>query len=83
MFFHAELARILCRAVVAAAEQTGIRQVGLSGGVFQNALFLTMTREALETANLTVLTHSLLPTGDGGISLGQAMIADVQWGLTR
>ncbi len=79
-WFHAELARILTRSVIAAAERTGIRQVGLSGGVFQNALLLARSRAGLEEAGLTVLTHSILPCGDGGISLGQAMIADVQWG---
>jgi hydrogenase maturation protein HypF len=49
--------------------------VALSGGVFQNLLLLARTVTRLEAAGFTVLTHSRVPANDGGISLGQAVIA--------
>ena len=53
----------------------GLEMVALSGGVFQNALLTTLVRERLERAGFTVLTHSLVPPNDGGIALGQAVVA--------
>jgi hydrogenase maturation protein HypF len=47
----------------------------LSGGVFQNVIFLTGLKRALEDKGFEVFSHSLVPTNDGGISLGQAVIA--------
>jgi hydrogenase maturation protein HypF len=49
--------------------------VALTGGVFQNAILLELVTAALRTAGFRVLTHARLPTGDGGVSLGQAVIA--------
>jgi hydrogenase maturation protein HypF len=49
--------------------------VALSGGVFQNVLLLTRTVALLEAAGFRVLTHSRVPPNDGGISLGQAVVA--------
>jgi hydrogenase maturation protein HypF len=49
--------------------------VVLSGGVFQNSLLLTGLIKALEEKNFQVFTHSKVPANDGGISLGQAMVA--------
>jgi hydrogenase maturation protein HypF len=58
------------------AKSSGIKKVALSGGVFQNRLLLRLTVAALEEAGFEVLTHSTVPTNDGGVSLGQAVIAD-------
>jgi hydrogenase maturation protein HypF len=55
---------------------SGINKVALSGGVFQNRLLLRLTAAALEEAEFEVLTHSKVPTNDGGVSLGQAVIAE-------
>ena len=55
---------------------TGITQVVLSGGVFQNRLLLRKAVSLLETSGLTVFTHQQVPGNDGGISLGQAIIAN-------
>jgi len=55
--------------------QTSINKVVLSGGVFQNKYLLENTVRELEKQNFTVLRHQRLPTNDGGISFGQAVIA--------
>jgi hydrogenase maturation protein HypF len=81
--FHATLAALLSETVLAAARETGINTVGLSGGVFQNLRFFNQVLGRLESTGLNVLTHSILPAGDGCISLGQAVVADVQWSLGK
>jgi hydrogenase maturation protein HypF len=52
--------------------ETGINEVVLTGGVFQNALLTDRAVSLLEERGFTVLTHHLVPPNDGGISLGQA-----------
>jgi len=54
---------------------TGIDRVALSGGVFQNNRLLAGLTAALETSGFELLTHRLVPTNDGGLSLGQAVVA--------
>ena len=74
--FHNTMAEIvahLCRLV---ANESCLDRVVLSGGVFQNRLLLKRTVEALTSSGLTVITHSQVPCNDGGISLGQAVIAN-------
>lgn len=57
---------------------TGLSRVCLSGGVFQNLLLLARCAELLEGEGFEVFVHSLVPSNDGGISLGQAVIAMAQ-----
>jgi hydrogenase maturation protein HypF len=57
------------------SKETGLKQVALSGGVFQNRLLLKLTRKQLAKAGFQVFTHHLVPTNDGGIALGQAVVA--------
>lgn len=73
--FHSTLINIFAGIGVRLANRTGIRVAALSGGVFQNARLLSGLSKALKEKNITVLTHSLVPTNDGGLSLGQAGIA--------
>jgi hydrogenase maturation protein HypF len=54
----------------------GLSQVCLSGGTFQNKYLLERSVEALQRAGFEVLLHAQVPANDGGISLGQAMIAN-------
>lgn len=53
----------------------GIRRVALSGGVWQNQILLHRTIQGLQQAGFEVLTHRQVPTNDGGLALGQAMVA--------
>jgi len=55
--------------------ETGLDEVALSGGVFQNRLLTGLCEEALEERGFTVLTSALLPANDGGLSVGQAVVA--------
>jgi hydrogenase maturation protein HypF len=74
--FHRTVAQVVMQMCKRLASRTGINKVALSGGVFQNRLLLRLTVAALEGAGLSVLTHREVPTSDGGISLGQAVIAN-------
>lgn len=69
--FHAGLAE----GAVRVAQAVGLPRVALTGGCFQNRLLLSLVRHRLETAGFTVYSHSLVPPNDGGLSLGQAVIA--------
>jgi hydrogenase maturation protein HypF len=81
--FHKTIAEItaeMCRSI---SKDAGIKQVALSGGVFQNRLLLRLTLAALQKEGFDVLTHRLVPPNDGGISLGQAVMANFYEGETR
>jgi hydrogenase maturation protein HypF len=70
-WFHAGLAE----GVVRMAQTAGLPRVVLTGGCFQNRLLLSLVRRRLEEAGFTVYSHALVPPNDGGLSLGQAVIA--------
>lgn len=67
-----EMSLYLCQQI---ARRQGLKRVALSGGVFQNRLLLEKLRNILRNAGFEVFTHHLVPCNDGGISLGQAVIA--------
>ena len=71
-----ELAQRLC------AEYPDIQAVALSGGVFQNTLLFNGINQQLTDAGVRVLTHQHVPTNDGGIALGQAVIGAAQLATT-
>ncbi|MCW3840554.1 carbamoyltransferase HypF [Micromonospora yasonensis] len=73
--FHHGLADAVVRAAGAVRERTGLATVALSGGVFQNMLLLERVVSGLEQDGSRVLVHSRVPPNDGGISLGQAVVA--------
>ena len=56
-------------------DRHGLETVALSGGVFQNLTVLGRAVTRLEARGFRVLTHSRVPCNDGGISLGQAVVA--------
>jgi len=74
--FHNTVARMINEMCHLIAGETGITQVALSGGVFQNRLLLRKTVSLLESSGFQVFTHRQVPCNDGGISLGQAIIAN-------
>jgi hydrogenase maturation protein HypF len=73
--FHMTLIHLFARLCDVIRKEHSLNRVVLSGGVFQNSLLLTGLVEALEKNKFQVFTHRLVPTNDGGISLGQAMVA--------
>jgi hydrogenase maturation protein HypF len=73
--FHNGTSGVIARCCALLRERTGIGTVALSGGVFQNLLLLHSVVGLLESDGFTVLTHSRVPCNDGGISLGQAVVA--------
>ena len=70
--FPRALAELLLAACEEAEQETGIKKVALSGGVFQNRLLLELVDDGLAERGFEVLKHSLIPPNDGGIALGQA-----------
>ncbi|MEU4512734.1 carbamoyltransferase HypF [Nonomuraea wenchangensis] len=73
--FHHGVADAVARACAALRDATGLTAVALSGGVFQNVLLAERTVRRLRAAGFRVLTHRRVPPGDGGLSLGQAVVA--------
>jgi hydrogenase maturation protein HypF len=73
--FHEGFGDVLARAAKLIQAKTGIDKVCLSGGSFQNVFLLEYLRRKLEANGLNVFTHSEVPCGDGGLSLGQALVA--------
>ena len=59
------------------AQQSGVDQVALSGGTFQNRYLTERAAARLEGAGFRVFTHQRVPANDGGIALGQAVLAGV------
>ncbi len=75
--FHKGLAKIIVTMIQKLStrdEQRIIHTVALSGGVFQNKTLFEQVVTRLEQDNFTVLTHKQVPSNDGGIALGQAVI---------
>jgi hydrogenase maturation protein HypF len=63
-----ELATLLC-------ERTGLHRVCLSGGTFHNVYLSERLERRLSEAGFEVFTQKEVPSGDGGLSLGQALVA--------
>jgi hydrogenase maturation protein HypF len=64
-----------------ARERTGLSTVCLSGGTFQSGWLTQAVAERLTAAGFAVYRHRAVPPGDGGIALGQAMVARRRWQL--
>ena len=71
-FFHKALADMIVIACCYQRTRCEVNVVALSGGVFQNLLLLRLVDDGLEREGFKVLKHGVVPTNDGGISLGQA-----------
>jgi hydrogenase maturation protein HypF len=73
--FHHGVAALIEAGCLLMRERYALGTVALSGGVFQNLLLLNATVGRLEARGFRVLLHSRVPCNDGGISLGQAVVA--------
>jgi hydrogenase maturation protein HypF len=73
--FHNTAAEFFLAMAKQAKDETGIKTVAISGGVFCNRFLIERLIELLQNDGLAVLFNRLVPANDGGISLGQAIIA--------
>ncbi len=74
--FHKGLIEVLANTVIRASNKTGIKTVALSGGCFYNVVLREGLAESLLQSGFQVNTHRNIPAGDGGIAVGQLVIAD-------
>jgi len=77
--FHQTVAHMVGSGVRKAQADTGLNRVVLSGGVWQNPLLLMLTCSLLQSDGFQVFVHRDTPTNDGGLALGQAVVAYHMW----
>ncbi len=73
--FHTAVGNLVCDLAQKLRRQTGVKRVALTGGVWQNVTLLDDAVNRLTAVGFDVLTHRLVPPNDGGLALGQAVIA--------
>ena len=73
--FHLGFVDVLARTAALVRARTGLDRICLSGGSFQNCFLSEHLQTLLEREGFQVFTHAEVPCGDGGISLGQALVA--------
>ena len=81
--FHHAVARLIRCLSVRTREKTGLNKIALSGGCFQNVALLEKSRALLDAAGFEVLTHERVPPNDGGLALGQAVLAALGQGESQ
>ena len=74
--FHRTMAEIVAAGCARLREASGLTCVALSGGTFQNRLLFEQVLELLTRKGFTIYRHRRVPTNDGGLCLGQAVLAD-------
>lgn len=73
--FHNTIVEIVNQVTISLRDTYHISTVVLSGGVWQNLLLLRKSVQRLRYNGFQVLTHNQVPPNDGGVALGQAMVA--------
>ena len=79
--FHNTVADFLAAAARQARDATDLSMVALSGGCFANRYLTARLTEQLTADGFEVLRHREIPCNDGGVALGQAIIAAAQTGF--
>jgi hydrogenase maturation protein HypF len=79
--FHDGLVEALATVARMLRKRTSLNTVCLSGGTFQNTCLANGLEHQLKSDGFEVYTQSQVPAGDGGISLGQAVVAAHRAGL--
>jgi hydrogenase maturation protein HypF len=74
--FHRTVIAIAVDICKRARSSTGLNEVVLSGGVWQNQILLELVCSGLRQEKFTVYSHKQVPTNDGGLALGQAVVAN-------
>ncbi|BAF59877.1 MAG: carbamoyltransferase HypF [Pelotomaculum sp.] len=77
--FHNTVAAMVIEAVETVSLNLNLKKVVLSGGTWQNHYLFRLVKKTLEKRGYRVLYHRRVPANDGGIALGQAMIAHWRW----
>ena len=78
--FHEGIVDGFVRVCEAVRETSGLSIVALTGGCFQNSFLHSQLEERLIKGDFHVLSHRLVPANDGGVALGQAVVANAQKG---
>ena len=73
--FHNTIVQAILKVVSEISGKSGLKKIALSGGSFQNKILLTKAESKLQEAGFEVFSHTLVPSNDGGIALGQLAIA--------
>jgi hydrogenase maturation protein HypF len=81
--FHNGVADLAYQVCTEIRRRTGIREVALSGGVWQNMALLERATGRLRKDGFIVHRHHQVPANDGGISLGQALIGAARFGMKK
>ena len=77
---HLTVASMIVTVAERVRDRTGLHRVVLSGGVFQNVSLLQRAGPLLARSGFTVFSHHIVPPNDGGIALGQAVVAHARLG---
>jgi hydrogenase maturation protein HypF len=81
--FHRTVAEMVVAGCEEIREADGASAVALSGGTFQNMLLVEQVVKLLAGKGFSVYRHRRVPTNDGGLSLGQAVLADMVFNEAR
>ena len=81
--FHNGLVKIIVKLAEHLCQEYTVTKVAFTGGVFQNSILLERVKTGLESMGINVIDHSLIPPNDGGLSLGQAIIAAAKFIKSR
>jgi hydrogenase maturation protein HypF len=76
--FHLGVAGPIVSIALRLRVERRLNRVVLSGGVFQNMYLLAEVCRSLESNGFDVFTHRRTPANDGGVSLGQAAVANAR-----